>query len=104
MDEPQLRLLPALPVRPGAAVEICGDRGTGKSTLLNECIVRCILPGQVDGRPVGGHGASAILIDTEGTFSVAQLANTLNGQLMSTGITRERATSEARRCMEGWCD
>ena len=99
IDEPPLLLLPSLLVRPGEAVEICGDRGSGKTALLIECAVKCVLPRAIDGKPFEGHGMSAIVVDTEGTFPSARLAAALCGRLLNAGLSEERATQEARQCM-----
>ena len=81
-------------------MEICGDRGSGKTALLIECAVRCLLPRSIDGRAFEGHGMSAILVDTEGTFPVARLAHTLFGRLVNAGLGEEQASFEARQCMD----
>ena len=98
-DEPPLPLLPLVNMCSGERVEICGEPGTGKTALLMECVLRCIMPKEVDGHVLdaGWQGATCIVIDTEGGFSVPKLSATLNARLRHLGS--ERAKLEGRQCL-----
>jgi len=100
IDEPPLALLPPLLVRPGQAVEVFGERGSGKTALLIQCVINCVLPQRVDGRRFDGHRVSCTVLDTEGTFSVALMADMLQRRLLSGGLEPGRAEFETRRCLE----
>ena len=76
VDEPPLRLLSWLPMRPGQGVEVCGESGTGKTALLMECAMRCIAPLHAD-----GLAANAVLLDTGSGFSVPLLLVQLTARL-----------------------
>ena len=55
---------------------MCGEPGTGKTALLMECVVRCVLPTSHN-----GHGAAAVLVDTTGGFDCLRLAAALKQRL-----------------------
>lgn len=92
-------MLSCISLRPGETVEICGDRGSGKTTLLMEVAVSCVLPQSVGSLKIGGHGATAVLFDTEANFSLRKFALMLYGRLLEAGLCAERATREAHECM-----
>lgn len=97
IDEPPLQILPMVNMRSGETLEICGEPGTGKTSLLMEIALRCICPRSIDGRPLDGYGTTAIVVDTEGGFCVPRLAASLVERLGWLGY--ERAQSEMRICL-----
>jgi len=77
-----IALLPCLPAEglsAGHALEVFGERGTGKTALLMECALNCILPRAPYGG--GGHGASAVLFDIDGGFDALRLSAALELRL-----------------------
>lgn len=91
----------------GEAVEYYGESGAGKTAMLMELAIQCILPVQC-----GGAASCALIIDTEGGFNLPLLAAMLTARLMSpehvlppekwsaTGPKpRPVISSEARKCL-----
>ena len=77
-----IALLPCLPAEglsAGHALEVFGERGTGKTALLMECALNCILPRAPYGS--GGHGASAVFFDIDGEFDWKRLRTALELRL-----------------------
>jgi hypothetical protein len=77
-----IRLLPLVEVLPLDTLEICGEPGTGKTALLMEIAIKCIAPVQFD-----GHGATVIVVDTEGSFCIGRLVRALTYRIFG----RDRA-------------
>jgi len=99
IESPPMDLLPPLShLRAGQALEILGEPGTGKSALLNECALRCILP-----RP-DGHAAQAVVVDTGAGFSVNVLEEGLRRHFRARGggdaACSEQAEAATSECME----
>lgn len=81
---PVLDLLPTvvpLGVRVGETLEVLGESSTGKTMLLMECCVSCILPAGY-----GGHAAHAVVVDSEGGFNLLRLAHVLTAKLRTAGM------------------
>ena len=97
LEFPGLDLLPGIPrgIKVGETLEVCGEPSTGKTALLMECIVRCVLPVDVGGVRVGGAGCRAVFVDTEGGFDALRLAETLRTRLMASGVLPDCAAEEA---------
>ncbi|KAL1499028.1 hypothetical protein AB1Y20_013544 [Prymnesium parvum] len=100
IHEPRMLLLSSLRICAGDMIEVCGDRSSGKTTLLVECAIRCVLPKGAGGVPLDGYGAVAIVIDTEGNFSVQRVASLIYTRLLHAGLDDRRATVETARCLE----
>ena len=83
----------------GEALELFGEPGTGKSALLGEAALRCILPEAVDGVPVGGHASDAVLVDVDGTFDVLWLSEALQARALAVCGDAARAAAIAEECM-----
>ena len=76
-------------LRVGETVEILGEPSTGKTLLMMDCCARCILPSEH-----GGNGASAIVVDTEGSFGLLRLGIVLDGLLLASGVADETQRKE----------
>lgn len=83
---PGLELLPfsAQELKIGETLEVLGEPATGKSALLMECCVRCVLPNEY-----GGHAARAVVVDTGSGFNLHRLGAMLSGRLAAAGVTHE---------------
>ena len=75
--------LPLLPfeahdggLKVGETLELLGEPSTGKTALLLESCARCILSAEH-----GGHGARAVIVETDGGFDVRRLAAALARKL-----------------------
>lgn len=75
-------------LRVGETIEVLGEVSTGKTLLLMDCCARCILP-----KHVGGQSMHAIIVDSEGGFSMPQLTNVLLGILKASNVI----SGEAKR-------
>jgi hypothetical protein len=100
LDAPALEL-PGLPrgLAIGDTLELCGEPSTGKTALAMEAVVRCALPAACGGVRVGGHGACAVVIDTEGDFDLQRLAAALRTRLAEAGVVGAAAEAEAAACL-----
>lgn len=78
--EPNIFTLSELP-SPRQVIEITGDSNTGKTHLLMEFIVRCVLPARF-----GGCEADVFFIDTEHHFQIFKLAAMLEKHLRNTSL------------------
>ncbi|KAA0163935.1 hypothetical protein FNF28_04041 [Cafeteria roenbergensis] len=65
-------------VRPGDFVEVVGEYGTGKSTLLLQCVVDAVLP-----KCLGGQGASVMWVDFDMKFCGERLREMLGYEVMA---------------------
>ena len=77
--------LPCLPtgLHAGEAFELFGEPGTGKTALLMECALQCIMPASFEGVAVGGHGEGAVLLDTDGDFDPVWLEAALQARFLA---------------------
>ena len=77
--------LPCLPtgLHAGEAFELFGEPGTGKTALLMECALQCIMPASFEGVAVGGHGEGAVLLDTDGDFDPVWLESALQARFLA---------------------
>ena len=57
---------------PGDVVEVFGESGSGKSELLMQLAIKCVLP-----RAVGGSDASVVVCDVDGKFDAERLLSLL---------------------------
>ena len=74
---PPIELLPGItPLQAGEVLEILGEPGAGKSSLVMECAARCILP-----LHAGGNGVRAVVVSTSGGFSLQKLRVALEERL-----------------------
>jgi len=99
-----------LQLQSGEALEVCGEPGSGKTAVLFETLMRCILPLRHDG--LGGH---AVLIDTDGV-DLTRLALDLRRHYRSRhrlskpaggpddGAQRAGRPSAAGASSDGWVD
>jgi len=55
---------------PGMVIEIVGDAGTGKTTLLYQLALNVTLPAMVDKMPLGGQDGAIYVIDCDRSFDV----------------------------------
>ena len=85
--------LPSCNLAIGEALEICGEPGTGKTALLVDIVVGCILPSWCDGKE-----DNLVLIDTEGGFDVLRLSAALQLRLEEK-VERQRAEREVDVCL-----
>ena len=100
LDASPLAVLPCCRgLHVGEALELFGEPGTGKSALLGEAALRCILPEAVDGVPVGGHASDAVLVDVDGTFDVLWLSEALQARALAVCGDAARAAAIAEECM-----
>ena len=81
--------LPCLPagLHAGEAFELFGEPGTGKTALLMECAMQCIMPTSFEGVTVGGHGEDAALLDTDGDFDPIWLEAALQARFIAAATT-----------------
>ena len=89
---PGLELLPGFlfGLKVGETLEIFGEPSTGKTALLMECALRCILPVEA-----GGTSSHAVLIDSEGGFDALRLAETVRARLLGAGVAPSLAGDAA---------
>ena len=78
----------------GEAVELYGEPGTGKTALMLECALRCILP-----QEAAGHGCGAVVVDTQGGFDVLRLVGALHGRLAEAGVEKSRLTEATEEAL-----
>jgi len=55
---------------PGMVIEIVGDSGTGKTTMLYQLALNVTLPTMVDEIPLGGQDGAIYVIDCDRSFNV----------------------------------
>ncbi|KIP12461.1 hypothetical protein PHLGIDRAFT_61741, partial [Phlebiopsis gigantea 11061_1 CR5-6] len=65
----------------GNVVELQGAPGTGKTRLVYDAVVGCILPDRRSGFELGGWGQAAFVLDTEDTFDVQCLQRLLRARI-----------------------
>eukprot|EP00803_Ostreobium_quekettii_P009461 evm.model.scf_5.19 EVM.evm.TU.scf_5.19 scf_5:236710-238649(+) len=70
-----------VPLRPGSAVEIAGPPGSGKTELLLQMAVSCILPKTFNGISFGGQEGVAVFMDLDGRFDAMRLVQVLDRRL-----------------------
>ena len=64
-------------VSPSSLVELCGEDGTGMSTLLHHMAVQCVLPKQVP----GGGGGEVVFVTTNCGVNVHMMVSMLTKRL-----------------------
>ncbi|KAF7969208.1 hypothetical protein HWV62_27903, partial [Athelia sp. TMB] len=67
----------------GDLVEVQGPPASGKTHFLYHLVITSILPVDVLGAPLGGWDKTAVIFDTDGTFSLHRLHQLLLGKLSS---------------------
>lgn len=99
---PPIDLLQCLPrgLEVGQTLELMGEPGTGKTALLMECLVRCLLPKRCGTVPINGHERCAAVVDTGGGFHMITLAEQLRLHLVRAGIGAGAVDLEVRACLE----
>jgi hypothetical protein len=90
---PGLELLPGFAhcLKVGETLELLGEPSTGKTALLVECAIRCILPSSVDGVAVGGAGSHAVFVDSEGSFDAFRMAEAVRERMLAAGVAPRHA-------------
>ena len=91
--------LPLLPfeahdggLKVGETLELLGEPSTGKTALLLESCARCILSAEH-----GGHGARAVIVETDGGFDVRRLAAALARKLEASAAAGVHQRQALRR-------
>lgn len=77
----------------GNVVEISGDSGSGKTTLITQCLAKCLLPKTWNEFEIGGHGARAVIVNTDHHFQILKLVSVMESLLMK---CRESGNIEAQ--------
>ncbi|TFK76994.1 hypothetical protein BDN72DRAFT_890780 [Pluteus cervinus] len=93
----QLTVLPSVPLTRGDIVEIQGPHTSGKSHLVYLLAITCILPPSHLDVIFDGWGHSAVVMDTDGSFSIARFAHLLRqhiDRLFPNTYSREQVMQE----------
>ncbi|KAL7285160.1 hypothetical protein ACG7TL_000252 [Trametes sanguinea] len=71
------------PLNRGDVLEVQGPAASGKTHLVYHMLITCLLPERRLDVELGGWGAAAILIDTDGKFNIRRLHELLMSRLRS---------------------
>ncbi|KAH7439261.1 hypothetical protein KP509_04G052700 [Ceratopteris richardii] len=105
---PPFTSLPPLhrfPLHAGHVLEIAGPSNSGKSALLLQAAISCILPKKSDGISYGGSEGSVMMLDLDCRFDMLQFVEALQLQINETferqkGPSSSSTTSECDRIFE----
>ena len=82
----------------GDVVEVQGPASSGKTWLIDQMVMSCVLPYELLEEPsslmsptIGGWNKSAIVFDTQGRWNVNRLAKMLRSRLRKGGLSPETA-------------
>lgn len=67
-------------LKSGDVIEFCGTEGTGKSEILLNIVIRCVLPKTFDGRNLGKE-TDIVYISTDHKFDIQRLTGLLENQI-----------------------
>ncbi|CDP18757.1 unnamed protein product [Coffea canephora] len=84
-ERPFLPLPPPLhklPLRPGNVVEVAGPPSSGKTHILMQAAISCILPKQWKGVQFGGMERLAVFVDLDCRFDVLRFSRLLKHKLI----------------------
>lgn len=68
-------------LRAGQMVEVCGVGGSGKTEILMQAAVNCVMPKRRGGVDFGGCESSVLLIDLDGKFDTLRLLEILTARI-----------------------
>uniref|UniRef100_A0A0W0G2N5 RecA family profile 1 domain-containing protein n=1 Tax=Moniliophthora roreri TaxID=221103 RepID=A0A0W0G2N5_MONRR len=82
-DDPNLCLIPDLPLSPGHVLEIQGAPASGKTHLIYALLMSCIIPVTYGDAAIalGGWSKAAIIFDTDHSFDLGRLKELLTSRL-----------------------
>ena len=81
-------------LRAGQLVEVCGVGGSGKTEILMQAAVNCVMPRRRGGVDFGGCESSVLLVDLDGKFDTLRLLKILTARIKD-AITAAAATNNA---------
>ena len=92
---------PEAALQPGDVVEIQGPPASGKTHLVYQIMISCVLP---QSTRYSGWGKAAVVYDTDGTFQLSRLKELLHARLSgSHGIAEDQASSSTIDELEVGC-
>lgn len=68
-------------LRAGQLVEVCGVGGSGKTEILMQAAVNCVMPKRRGGVDFGGCTSSVLLVDLDGKFDTLRLLKILTTRI-----------------------
>ena len=83
-------------LRAGQLVEVCGVGGSGKTEILMQAAVNCVMPRRRGGVDFGGCESSVLLVDLDGKFDTLRLLKILTARIkdaIAAAATNDEAPS-----------
>ncbi|XP_067011496.2 DNA repair protein XRCC2 [Anabrus simplex] len=79
---------------PNDIIEISGDPSSGKTLMIMQFLVKCLLPSQWLDYSIGGLNAGAVMINTDHHFNLLKLVNLMEAWLVKSAVVPVTSASK----------